>query len=203
MSSPASTVKRGMLLVISGPAGVGKTTITRYVQEQTGAAYSVSVTTRPKTGADVEGVDYHFVTREQFERQKEQGQFLESAEVFGNLYGTPRGPVEHALATGQLVILEIDVQGAIQVKRNMPEAFGVFILPPSEDELLDRLRGRAREDEQTIQRRFAKATAEIKLARESGVYSHFVVNDDLDTAKQRVLELVRDAWHGHRDQCVR
>src|SRR5690606_25898816 len=104
-----------------------------------------------------DGVDYHFVSADEFIHRRDAGELLEWADVFGNYYGTPRRPVEDALAKGRLMILEIDVQGAIQIKRNLPQAFAVFILPPSEEVLLDRLRKRKREDESIIQKRFAKA----------------------------------------------
>lgn len=181
----------GLLLIISGPSGVGKTTITRGVERSfADSVFSVSCTTRPRTEADVEGVDYHFVTRERFEEMERAGDFLESAEVFGNKYGTPAPWVGEQLSRGRLVILEIDVQGAIQVKRRMPGAMGLFILPPSEDELLDRLRKRKREAEEVIQRRFAEAKHEMALARESGVYDHFIVNRDLPEAIAEAVELV-------------
>lgn len=181
----------GMLLIISGPSGVGKTTITRGVERSIpGSVFSVSCTTRPRTPADVEGVDYHFITREEFTQLQAQGEFLESADVFGNLYGTPRPWVAEQLARGRLVILEIDVQGAIQVKRAMPEAFAVFILPPSEEVLLKRLRDRKREDESIIQKRFAEARREIDLARSSNAYDLFIVNEDLDRAIAQAVESV-------------
>src|SRR5690606_2856455 len=116
---------RGLLLIISGPSGVGKTTITRAVEAAIpGAVFSVSATTRPKTPADREGVDYHFVTPDEFARLEQAGEFLETADVFGRLYGTPRQWVEERLAEGRLVILEIDVVGAEKVKAQLPEALG-------------------------------------------------------------------------------
>ena len=157
-----------MLLIISGPSGVGKTTITRGVERSIpGAVFSVSATTRAKTDADVEGVDYHFVTPETFQQMVDQDEFLEFAGVFGNRYGTPRNWVIEQLSRGRLVILEIDVQGAIQVKSRIPDAFAIFILPPDEATLLERLRLRKREPEEVIQRRFAAARQEMALARES------------------------------------
>lgn len=182
----------GMLLIISGPSGVGKTSITRGVERSIAdSVFSVSATTRPRTDADVEGVDYHFVTDAEFERMRAAQEFLESAEVFGRKYGTPRRWVEEQLARGRLVILEIDVQGARQVKGAMPEAFGLFVLPPSEDALLERLRARKREPEEAIRRRFAEARREIADARASGVYDHFIVNDDLPVAIAQAVEAVR------------
>src|SRR5690606_33126975 len=157
---------RGLLLIISGPSGGGKPTTTRAVERHfaarhpAAAVFSVSATTRPKTDADREGVDYHFVSDEEFDRLIAEGAFLEYAGVFGKRYGTLRKWVEERLAEGRMVILEIDVQGAINVKRQMPDAFGVFVLPPSEGVLLERLRARKREDEGVIQRRFAEAKRE-------------------------------------------
>lgn len=152
----------GLLLVISGPSGVGKTTITRAVERSIpGSVFSVSATTRAKTPADVEGVDYHFVGEPEFDQMVRDNAFLEWAGVFGKRYGTPRAWVGEQLSRGRLVILEIDVEGAKQVKKAMPDAFGVFILPPSEDELLRRLHSRKREDESLIRKRFAEAQREM------------------------------------------
>src|SRR5688572_5167214 len=154
----ATDTDDGMLLIISGPSGVGKTTITRGVERSIAdSVFSVSATTRAKTPADVEGVDYHFVSDEEFERMKAAGEFLETAGVYGKKYGTPKAWVLEQLKRGRLVILEIDVQGAIQVKSQVKDAFGVFVLPPSEQDLLKRLRDRKREDEPGIQKRFQAA----------------------------------------------
>ena len=184
----------GMLLIISGPSGVGKTTITRGAERAIpDSVFSVSATTRDKTDADVEGVDYRFVSDDEFQRMIESDALLEWADVFGKRYGTPRAWVEEQLARGRLVILEIDVEGAKQVKEKMPDAFGIFVLPPSEDALLERLRSRRRESEALIQRRFAEAKREIRVARECGAYDAFVVNDDLDRAIAEAIELVRNA----------
>lgn len=173
----------GLLLVISGPSGVGKTTITRAVERSIpGSVFSVSATTRAKTEADVEGVDYHFVDEPEFDRMVREGAFLEWAGVFGKRYGTPRAWVQEQLSRGRLVILEIDVEGAKQVKAAMPEAYGVFILPPSENELLRRLHARKREDEALIQKRFAEAQREMAEAKVCGAYDAFIVNDNLDRA---------------------
>lgn len=187
----ATDTDDGMLLIISGPSGVGKTTITRAVERSIAdAVFSVSATTRQKAPTDVEGVDYHFVTDAEFDRMVAAGEFLEWANVFGQKYGTPRGWVEEQLRRGRLVILEIDVQGAIQVKRAMPQAFGIFVLPPSEDVLLDRLRKRRREAEAVIQRRFAEAKHEITQARGSSAYDEYLVNADLDGAIARAVAVV-------------
>lgn len=189
----------GLLLIISGPSGVGKTTITRGVERSVSdSVFSVSATTRAKTDADVEGVDYHFVSDEEFERMKQAGEFLETAGVYGKKYGTPRAWVVEQLKRGRLVILEIDVQGAVQVKAKMPDAFAIFVLPPTEEALLSRLRERKRESEEQIQNRYAAATKEIAHARESGVYDVFLVNASLDDAIHKAVAKVNEARASRR-----
>ncbi len=184
--------KSGCLLIISGPSGVGKTTITRAIEAAIpGAAFSVSATTRAQTAADREGLDYRFVSDAEFDRMIERGEFLEHAGVFGKRYGTPRQWVLDRLAEGRLVILEIDVQGAMAVKRQVPGALGLFILPPSEDDLLARLRARKREPEDVIQRRFHEAKREIGAAIAGGAYEVFLVNRDLGEAVALALGIVR------------
>ncbi|MBU6413610.1 MAG: guanylate kinase [Planctomycetes bacterium] len=181
----------GLLLIISGPSGVGKTTITRGVERGVpDAVFSVSATTRPQTSADVEGVDYHFVTDETFEAMKARGEFLETAGIYGKKYGTPRAWVLEHLRRGRLVILEIDVQGAIQVKKQIPDAYSIFVLPPSEAALLDRLQGRRREDEAAIQRRFAAAKSEIELARSCNLYNLSITNDQVEPAIAQAIGAV-------------
>ena len=189
------------MLIISGPSGVGKTTITHEVERRLGGRFSVSMTTRPQTADDTEGEDYYFVDAAEFRRAREAGELLEWAKVFENHYGTPRGPVEEALARGELMILEIDVVGAGEVKRNMPDAETIFVLPPSEATLLERLRTRRREDEATIQRRFSRAKDEISLARSSGTYRHFVVNDELERAVEEAVSIVRAAMAARAGCC--
>lgn len=196
MTTPAKP--QGMLLVISGPSGVGKTTITHRVEKELHAVFSVSVTTRPRSETDRDGVDYSFIAVDEFKRRRDAGELLEWAEVFGNFYGTPRKPVMEAMAQGRLVILEIDVEGAIQVKRNLPESYAVFVLPPNERILLSRLRKRAREDESVIQRRFAKAKFEINHAWECGAYDEFIVNRDLEHAVREAVGLIRDEMSRRR-----
>ncbi|MBL8999811.1 MAG: guanylate kinase [Phycisphaerae bacterium] len=184
----------GMLLIISGPSGVGKTTITRGVERTIpDAVFSVSATTRAKTDADVEGVDYHFVSDEEFERMRRAGEFLESAGVYGKKYGTPRAWVLEQLKRGRLVILEIDVEGAKQVKAGIPGAFAMFILPPSEEDVLARLRARKRESEEQIQKRFSHAKREIEAARVCGIYDVFIINDDRQRAIDEAVTKVTEA----------
>lgn len=181
----------GMLLIISGPSGAGKTTITRAVERTIpGSVFSVSCTTRPKTPADVEGVDYHFVDDATFDQMVRENAFLEWVNLFGKKYGTPKAWVNEQLARGRLVILEIDVVGAIKVKSQIPGAFGLFILPPDEQTLLERLRARKREDEGAIQKRFAEAQREMRQARECSVYDQFIVNHVLDRAIEEAVGAV-------------
>ncbi len=181
---------RALAIVISGPSGVGKSSIAHALAHKLDAVFSVSMTTRDKTAQDREGVDYHFVDEPAFRKAIDDDRLLEWADVFGNLYGTPRQPVEQQLAVGRDVILEIDVAGGRQVKAAMPEALAIFIDPPSELTLLERLRKRGRDDEPTIQRRFGEAKREMADARNCGVYDHFVVNDNLDKAIEQALSLV-------------
>jgi len=181
----------GLLVIISGPSGVGKTTIAHHVERELGGVFSVSMTTRPKTVDDTEAVDYYFVDQAGFEQVRDTGGLLEWAKVFDHFYGTPSKPVNEALGDRKLMILEIDVQGAIQVKQRVKDAYAIFVLPPSEPALLERLRHRKREDEPLIQRRFQKAKQEIVRAKKSGVYDVFLVNDDLSSALNEAVGWVQ------------
>lgn len=166
----------GMLLIISGPAGSGKgTVVSELMKLDDGYTYSVSATTRSPRLGEKNGVNYFFVTREQFEEKIANGDMLEYAEYVGNYYGTPREFVKQRLAEGKNVILEIETCGAMQVKRLMPEAVMIFICPPDVATLEARLRGRGTEDEETILRRLDKAKREIALASD---YDYLVINRD-------------------------
>jgi guanylate kinase len=153
------------------------------------AEFGLSATTRQAKPQDELGKKYHFVDEREFKRMLEAGAFLEYACVFGNWYGTLRKPVEDALAQGRIILLEIDVQGAIQVHKLFPAAMGVFVLPPNEGDLLQRLRDRGRDDEATIQRRFAEAKEEIRTAKECGIYDVMVVNET--NAVDKTVETIR------------
>lgn len=148
---------------------------------------SVSATTRPTRPGERGGIDYHFLPTQAFLEMRDRGEFLEWAEVYGNHYGTPRGPVEQAIAAGRDVLCEIDIQGALAIKRAMPDAILVFIEPPSLDELFMRLRGRGTEDPETLSRRLKAAYDEVKR---KGSYDHIVVNDDLDAAVNELERII-------------
>jgi len=178
-------MNKGILLALSAPSGCGKTTILRQVMaELSGLTFSVSHTTRQPRPGEINGRDYHFVSQEQFKavRDQQPSGFLEWAEVHGNLYGTSRQEVESRLAAGADVILDIDVQGAEQVRRNAGPVT-VFIAPPSLEELERRLRGRGTESEESVRRRLANAEKEMQAAP---AYTYLIINDRLD---QAVLEL--------------
>ena len=177
-----------MLLVIAGPSGVGKGTIVARLREHFPDLWeSVSYTTRDPRPDEVDGVDYRFVTREEFESLRDAGGFLESFEVFGDLKGTPRGPVEDHLAAGVDVLLEIDVQGALKVRRHFPDAVLVFVRPPSPEELRRRLASRGTESSEALDRRLAAAAAEEAQASE---FDHVVVNDDLERVVSEVAGIL-------------
>ncbi len=179
---------RGKLLVISGPSGAGKSTvISRLMALGERMEFSVSATTRRPRPGEQEGRDYYFVSREAFEGMVRQGELLEHAEFVGNCYGTPRAPVLEQLRQGVTVILDIEVQGARQVKALMPEAISVFLSPPDLSALEKRLRGRGTESEEKIQGRLETARREMELA---GTYDYIVINDDPDRAARELLEIL-------------
>ncbi len=186
-----SPAEQGRLVVVTGPSGAGKSSIVRQVLSRTGAVFSVSATTRPPRPGEVDGRDYSFVDRPAFEKMIADGEFLEWAEVFGNYYGTPTAAARRALAEGKTVILEIDVQGGLQVHRKAPGATFVLVRPPSEAELKRRLAGRGTESPEMIERRVYKARDEIRAAEDSGVYTNSVVNDDLAAAVERVVAIIK------------
>ncbi|MBU1229671.1 MAG: guanylate kinase [Proteobacteria bacterium] len=173
----AETRRLGLCLVISAPSGAGKSTLVeRLCKKFPHFAYSISCTTRAPRGGERQGEQYHFLTREEFLARREAGYFAEWAEVHGNLYGTPRVPVEELLADGRDVLFDIDVQGALQLKGTFPQGLFVFILPPSLPELERRLRGRGTDSEEDIARRLGNALGEL---RQAGRFDYLIVNDDL------------------------
>jgi guanylate kinase len=187
MNSPK--LHPGLLLALSAPSGTGKTTLARrLVEEVKGAEFSVSVTTRPRRGEERDGVDYHFVDQRTFARKIDRGDLLEWAEVHGHFYGTPRRPAERALASGGLVVFDIDVQGGRSIQRIYPETVLVFVLPPSLRELERRLRRRGTDPADTIRRRLLTARAEIEQGL--AAYDYVVVNDEVDRAFQDLRAIV-------------
>ena len=179
------------LTVLSGPAGVGKSTVVEYLREHHPQIWhSVSVTTRPQRPGETDGRDRHFLDSETFARMVRDGELLEHAHYAGNWYGTPRAPVEQRLAAGVPVLLEIEVQGARQVRRMMPDALLVFLAPPSWDELERRLRGRGTEPQEVIDQRLA--TAQIELAAENE-FDHTIVNTSVAEAAEALVALMTAA----------
>ncbi len=193
--------RRGLMLVLSSPSGAGKSTISRLLLEgDPSFELSVSVTTRPRRGSEIDGVHYHFVSARDFERLRDTDALIEWAEVHGNLYGTPREPAEMALSEGRDMLFDIDWQGADQLKERMRgDVVSIFILPPSMAELKARLKRRAEDSDVTIATRLDNARREIEQWRK---YDYVIVNDDLDRAFAAVKAIVqaerlrRDRRHG-------
>jgi len=182
----------GILFIVSAPSGSGKSTLVAELRKQvSGVDFGVSWTTRAPRGSEENGREYHFTTRQEFERMVEAGLFLEHAEVFGNLYGTARTSLDEALAAGHDLMLDIDVQGAAQVRTKMPEAVGIFVLPPNPKVLRTRLRNRMRAEgminEAELYRRLGEASREIEKYRE---YGYILINDVLDRAVAQLEAIV-------------
>jgi guanylate kinase len=172
-------MNKGLLIVVSAPSGCGKGTLLSRVLEDDSYYYSVSATTRSPREGETDGVSYHFLSRQEFEQLINSGGMLEYAQYCGNYYGTPRREVEKKLEEGKNVILEIEVQGAMQIKERCPEGVFIFILPPSVSELEKRLKNRGTEPDEVIAKRVAEAAGEIAKAHK---YDYVVVNDDIDKA---------------------
>lgn len=186
-------MNRGRLFVISGPSGTGKGTICKELIKDDKIRLSVSMTTRNPREGEVHGVSYYFAIKEEFLQKIEAGGFLEYAEVFGNYYGTPKMEVLELLENGIDVLLEIDVQGALQIKEVYPEAVLVFILPPSMEELRARLTGRGTETQDVVERRLGEAAKEISYVKH---YDYAVINDDLEEAIENVKTVIKASHFG-------
>lgn len=192
--------ERGLLIVLSGPSGVGKGTVRKalFQMDQHDLTYSVSMTTRKMREGERNGVDYYFVSREEFEDRIKHNKFLEYENFFGNYYGTPLDKVEEQLNQGHEVVLEIEVQGALKVRKQVKDAVFIFLVPPSKQALYDRLQSRGTENDDTIDIRMEKAEKEFKLAYK---YDYIVVNDDVVNAADRILAIIR-AEHARTERSI-
>ena len=192
--------ERGLLIVLSGPSGVGKGTVRKAIfeSEDNDFQYSISMTTRKMREGEVEGVDYFFRSKEEFESMIEAGEMLEYAEYVGNYYGTPLSYVNKTLDEGKDVFLEIEVQGALQVKEKVPDGVFVFLTPPDLEELRGRLVGRGTDSAEVIASRLEKAKEEIRLMSE---YDYAVVNDKVELAAERVKKII-EAEHYRVDRVI-
>ena len=187
----ASEKHPGVLVVLVGPSGVGKSTISRKLADQLNVWYTVSATTRPKKPGDENGKTYEHVDRKEFFRRLDSDQFLEYAHVYGDYYATPKHPAIDYLTTGKDVLLEIDVQGALQVRHHYPDALLIFILPPDEPTLLQRLQDRGRDSAEDIHKRFTAAKREVHMAKGLRAFDTMVVNDDLNEAVEDIAKIIR------------
>lgn len=184
-------MKKGLLIILSGPSGVGKGTVREqlFKEESLNLAYSISMTTRYKRPGERDGIDYFFVDVDTFKEKIAQGELLEYAQFVGNYYGTPKAHVEQLLNEGKNVVLEIEVQGALQVMEKVPDALTIFLVPPSMEELEKRIRGRRTEAEDVIKERLDKARREIATKDQ---YKHVVVNDDVMRAKDDIVKIIQE-----------
>jgi guanylate kinase len=180
---------KGVLVVVSAPSGCGKGTVIKRLRELTEIYFSVSMTTRKPRDEDIPGVTYIFTDREKFQKTAENGGMLEYAEYAGNFYGTPKAPIEEKLAEGKNVILEIEVEGARQVKKLMSDALLIFIMPPSVEELRRRLTDRGTDDPETIERRMKIALSEMEQAK---FYDSIIINDDIDRAARELASEIEN-----------
>lgn len=191
---------QGRLVVVSGPSGAGKTSVMQRVYQtcRVPLVKSVSATTRAPRNGETDGVDYHFLSDDEFQLRRKRGEFLECFQVFtqGHWYGTLWSEVTPGLAAGKWVVLEIDVQGAQAVMRRFPDAITIFIRPSTREELERRLRGRGTETERAIEQRLARADRELALA---GCYQHQVINDDMDQAVHDVCRILTSQWETSRN----
>ena len=191
---------RGLLIVLSGPSGVGKGTVRKALFDMPNhnLVYSVSMTTRKMRPGEKDGVDYYFVSKDEFEQRIHEGKFLEYAEFVGNYYGTPLDKINENLERGTEVVLEIEVDGALQVKEKVPNCVMIFLVPPGKEALYERLRRRGTESEEVIEERVQKANREFKKAK---YYDYIVVNDEVHNAADRIMAIIR-AEHAKTERSI-
>lgn len=186
-----SDADTGVLVVLCGPSGVGKSTISRLLSQAIGVSYTTSVTTRQERPGDDKGKTYEYVDKTEFYRRLDLDEYLEYARVYGEYYATPKRPALDYLAQGRDVLLEIDVQGALQVRFHYPKALTVFLLPPDEETLLQRLHDRGRDEPDEINKRYRAAKREIHMARGSGAFDFMIVNDTLKDAVDEIIKIIK------------
>jgi guanylate kinase len=186
----------GLLIVLCGPSGVGKSTISRDLAEKYSVSYIVSATTRPKREGDDKGKQYQHISKDEFFRRLEADEFLEYAQNYDDYYGTPKHPALDLLGTGKDILLEIDVQGALQVRFQYPQCLAIFILPPDEPTLLRRLEARGRDSADEIAKRFRAAKREIHMAKGSRTFDYMVINDDLHLAVEEIIKIIKHKRSG-------
>ena len=181
-------MQKGLLILVSGASGTGKGTVCKkLLSEMPEMYYSISATTRQPRDGETDGVEYFFITVDDFKKKITEGKFLEYAEVYGNFYGTPLYKIEENLNSGRNVLLEIDTQGALKVMEKIPEGVFIFLLPPSLEELYSRIKKRGTEDEETLKRRFNSAKSEIEVGKK---YQYAVVNDTVDAAVDKIKSII-------------
>ena len=186
-------MRKGLLILISGPSGTGKGTVCDLLRKnQPEISYSISATTRQPRPGEQDGVNYYFYDKEKFRQMIDAGELLEWAEVYGNYYGTPKQKVLDRLNAGEDILLEIDTQGALNVMKAVPEGLFIFLLPPSLEELANRLKGRGTETEESLQRRLGAAVDEIKIAHN---YRYVVVNDKVEAAEKAIAGIIEAEHH--------
>ncbi|MDD7676965.1 MAG: guanylate kinase [Anaerovibrio sp.] len=186
-------MRKGLLILISGPSGTGKGTVCDLLRtNHPEISYSISATTRQPRPGEQDGVNYYFYDKEKFRQMIDAGELLEWAEVYGNYYGTPKQKVLDRLNAGEDILLEIDTQGALNVMKAMPEGLFIFLLPPSLEELANRLKGRGTETEESLQRRLGAAVDEIKIAHN---YRYVVVNDKVEAAEKAIAGIIEAEHH--------
>jgi len=191
-----SVKDHGLMIVICGPSGVGKSTISNMLRERLSVSYIISATTRIKKPGDEVGKEYDHISREEFFRRLEHDEFLEYAQVYDDYYGTPKHPALDYLFEGKDVLLEIDIQGALQIRYQYPEALLIFILPPDGPTLRQRLIDRGRDKADDIEKRFRAARREIQMAKGSRIFDNMVINDSLDRAISEITKIIQSERTG-------